>query len=312
LEYVEKKDLLISKFTLGTVQLGCNYGIANQTGRPSEQQSFEILKAAVANGVTSFDTASDYEESEKVLGKYFTSVKDILANPIITTKISNFNYASEQAIKDSMLEQVETSLEKLKLDRIPILMLHFFSDYKAGGRTATECLKELKKSGKINKIGISLYSEDDIDAVLKEGIFDAVQIPLNIFDHRLITSEIMGEFSKRDMIVFVRSVFLQGLFFFDPYNLPPNLEVAKGYLIKLQELAKKAGMNVAQLCTSFVKNLDGVTSLVIGCETREQILDNISLMENLQTISKEIYNEIFETFKEMPQKIINPVLWNRK
>ena len=47
----------LSKFTLGTVQLGMNYGMANTTGQPSERQAFEILEESASAGVNSLDTA---------------------------------------------------------------------------------------------------------------------------------------------------------------------------------------------------------------------------------------------------------------
>ena len=40
-----------SAMTLGTVQLGMNYGIANNAGKPSEETSFSILRSALENGV---------------------------------------------------------------------------------------------------------------------------------------------------------------------------------------------------------------------------------------------------------------------
>ncbi|NJD03757.1 MAG: aldo/keto reductase [Ruminiclostridium sp.] len=311
MEYVEKKGLKISKFTLGTAQLGCDYGIANNTGRPSEHESLEILKSAAEGGINSYDTSSGYELSEEILGKFFNGNSNRLGNPVIITKIFDFDFRSKQTIKQSIFRQVEDSLRKLKLSKIPVLMLHYFSDYEKGGAYVIECLRELKACGKIDKIGISLYAEDNINMILEEDLFEAVQIPLNIFDHRLINSGILSEFKKKDMIVFVRSVYLQGLFFLDSNDLPVNLRSAKDYLVKLHELAKRAGMSVAQLCTSFVKNLDGITSLVIGCETVKQIRENITLIEDSKAISKEIYSEIFDYYANMPQKIINPILWSK-
>lgn len=311
MEYIEVSGLKISKFTLGTCQLGYNYGIANKTGQPTEEESFQILKTAIENGVNSFDTASMYQVSEDVLGKFFSSSKNTLKNPVITTKIADFNFESDKAIKESMYNQFSGSLEKMKLSSIPVLMLHHFSDFKKGGEIVIENLKEMKAGGKVGKIGISLYAENDMELVLKENTFEAVQIPMNIFDHRLIKSGVLKEFEKRGIIVFVRSVFLQGLFFLDPENLPEKLQPAKEPLKKLHDIANRAGMGIAQLCTSFIKNLDGVSSLVIGCETVKQVEDNISLM-NSPALSRQIYDEIFDAFKDIPAFVITPWMWDKK
>lgn len=311
MDFIEKRGLKISKLTLGTCQLGYHYGIANKTGQPSEQDSFKILKTAVENGVNSFDTAAAYQISENILGKFFNSSQTIMNNPVITTKIAYVNFESIKTIKESMYNQVESSLVKMRLNKIPILMLHHFSDFKKGGDVVVENLREMKASGKADKIGISLYAEDDIELVLKEGAFEVVQIPMNIFDHRLINSGILKEFKKKDIIVFVRSVFLQGLLISDPENLPEKLHLAREPLKKLNDIAGRTGMSVAQLCISFIKNLDGVSSLVIGCETVKQVEDNISLM-NSPAISQQIYDEILDAYKDISSFVITPWMWDRK
>lgn len=61
----------VSKMTLGTVQLGLNYGIANTHGQPDEKKSNDMLLSAIENGITSFDTARGYGTSEDVLGNFF-------------------------------------------------------------------------------------------------------------------------------------------------------------------------------------------------------------------------------------------------
>jgi aryl-alcohol dehydrogenase-like predicted oxidoreductase len=138
--------------------MGLNYGIANNTGRPDEQASFKILKSAVENGINSFDTASTYGVAEEVLGQFFINSVNTIANPVITTKISKFDFETDQTLKDTILKQVDDSLRKLKLAKIPILMIHFFSDYIKRSRIIIDCLKELKACGKADKIGISLYT----------------------------------------------------------------------------------------------------------------------------------------------------------
>ena len=64
-----------SKFTLGTVQLGTNYGMANTTGMPDEKAAFGILDAAREAGVVSLDTASHYGTSEQVVGDWLRDRK---------------------------------------------------------------------------------------------------------------------------------------------------------------------------------------------------------------------------------------------
>ncbi len=64
-----------SRLTLGTVQLGLPYGIANQTGQPDYRTSLEIVAAALEGGINSFDTASSYGNGEQVLGQALAELR---------------------------------------------------------------------------------------------------------------------------------------------------------------------------------------------------------------------------------------------
>ncbi|MDI9391535.1 MAG: aldo/keto reductase, partial [Synergistota bacterium] len=55
---------------LGTAQLGMEYGRANTSGCPSEDEAMQILKAAVNLGVTHVDTARAYRDSERRIGLF--------------------------------------------------------------------------------------------------------------------------------------------------------------------------------------------------------------------------------------------------
>ncbi|MGM8213927.1 aldo/keto reductase, partial [Virgibacillus sp. W0430] len=70
--------------TLGTVQLGMNYGVANKNGIPNQDTAYSILQNAINNGINIFDTAQAYEKSETVLGDFFKH-KD---KPLFITKMS--------------------------------------------------------------------------------------------------------------------------------------------------------------------------------------------------------------------------------
>lgn len=59
-----------NKMILGTVQLGIDYGINNELGKPSAKDTYEILDYAFKNGVKYLDTASAYGNSEEIIGRY--------------------------------------------------------------------------------------------------------------------------------------------------------------------------------------------------------------------------------------------------
>ncbi len=66
MNYTQINGLNISKLTLGIVQLGMEYGIANKSGKPDMEKALEILQTAINKGINSFDTANAYGNSEEV------------------------------------------------------------------------------------------------------------------------------------------------------------------------------------------------------------------------------------------------------
>ncbi len=84
----------ISKITLGTVQLGLEYSIANKTGKPSLENAFKILDAATNGGISSFETSAEYGDSEEVPGNYFRTHPN--NDPYICTKFNRLGLDSPQ------------------------------------------------------------------------------------------------------------------------------------------------------------------------------------------------------------------------
>ena len=122
MRYTEVAGRKISGMSLGTVQLGMNYGIANNGGQPDLQQSFSMLHAALDRGVTSLDTARAYGNAEDVLGAFLKEHSGEL--PFLTTKVPRFDLDDDREIEAFIVESVETSLEKLGVSKVNCVMLH--------------------------------------------------------------------------------------------------------------------------------------------------------------------------------------------
>lgn len=312
MEYAQKKGLSISKFTLGTVQLGLNYGIANKMGKPDSEKSFHILDTAVQNGINSFDTAPNYGNAEETLGDFFAQKTHCNDQRLITTKLDMIpgTEDSDKDIERKIRDCVENSIQKLRLQRLPLLLLHEPSDMSSHGRILLATLKAMKAEGLVEKIGVSIYTVEDAERMLAEDLYEVTQVPMNIFDQRLGKKGILKRFHERDMIVFVRSVFLQGLFFIQPENLIPKLKAFETPLRQLADLADTEGLSISQLALTYIRDLESVTSLVIGAETPEQVMDNVRLFE-APRLGEETCDRISRMFQDIPEPLLDPRVWNR-
>ena len=301
------KGVAISALSLGTVQLGVDYGINNKGGKPSLETAFNILDSAIENGINTLDTAAGYGDSEAVIGKWLAT-KDPADHPFIVTKIYELDHSSLDALRVSVRTKVEESKKRLGLSQIPLLMLHRFDDYLNDKENMVTVINELKASGDILYSGVSVYSNSDYAEVAESG-FDSVQLPLNIFDNSQVVNGGIEKIRKAGMMIFIRSVYLQGLVFRDPDKLEPHMQFCRDTLVKFRALCAKYDLSPAALAISYVASLKGFTSLVLGCETVDQVKSNVELMESITQLTDEQINEIHEAFKDSPRTLLDPGLW---
>lgn len=304
---VNIKGLDISALSLGTVQLGLSYGINNANGKPSQETSNAILNAAMAGGINTLDTAGAYGDSEVVIGNWLKTIAPE-ERPFIVTKAAYLEHSSLDALRNDLFTKVKNSKERLGLDQLDMLMLHHFDDYLCDKDNVRKVMHELKDAGEVRFLGASAYSHHDYGEVADTG-FDATQIPINLFDWKQIENGGLKKLEQSGMMVFVRSVYLQGLVFQKPENLAPHMEFARPTLEKFQFLCNKYNLTPATLAMSYALSLPGVTSLVLGSEKVEQVQQNVALVEQAVDLNAEQMAEIRELFLDTPEQVLNPGLW---
>ena len=299
----------ISSITLGTVQLGLPYGVANKQGQPSVQYSHELLHAAMANGIYTLDTARTYGNSEDVIGS-FNRAKDF-------TIVSKFKL-SDEAFNNPLLalqearQSIMASLEKLHVPLLPICMVHtrIDQDIDKLTRLLSDLFEKLKDEGLISEGGISLETPNPINDIRSWKNINHVQVPMNLFDSRLLQNERMHTLMDNNVIVFIRSIYLQGLMLMKENELPPHLLSAKPYLQKINSIAVQVNKSVKELAFSFARDTPGVGSIIIGADTIEQLEENAGLMKTPK-LEEEARKEIIESFRNIEERIITPALWNK-
>ncbi|WP_162463083.1 aldo/keto reductase [Paenibacillus psychroresistens] len=300
--------------TLGTVQLGMPYGIANRTGQPDEGHASRILDAAVKGGISSFDTANKYGSAEKVLGDYFHDKK----KPLIISKLylTKENCTTLSELEELIESGVNTSQEQLRIDRVPGMMLHSPDILEKFGGKATELLLNQVKRGNLGKIGVSIMDFEvkgfnEIWKELQKDCFEIVQLPVNVMDQRMFASGAYERLKDSGKLLFARSIFLQGLFFLAPSDLPESLKEAGPWIERLRAFAESESMSVAQLAFSYIHHMPGIFSIVFGAETPEQVKDNVALLDTHE-LSESTVRGLKQTFASVPDYIITPLLWNRR
>ena len=294
----------VHALTLGTVQFGLDYGISNNNGKPSEQNVAEILDAAFNGGVHCLDTAYAYGDSENVLGNYLINSTNSFN---IITKIPKID--DVEVTKDILWSYLNKSLNRLNQKTIFGLMIHDFDTFKNNKNVILDFFKEIVSLGIVLKVGVSVYSSEQALKLCEYPIINLVQLPLNVFSFNIFTDGIIDKLYDLDYSIYIRSVYLQGLFFLSNEMLDSRVPGSKSYIMKLREISLKYKHSIPEIAFKFVRDILGnKASMVIGVENKVQLKENINIF-NSASLPVELIEDIKNNFSNISDQITNPVNW---
>lgn len=138
--------------------------------RTGTDEAVRILRAARSAGITFYDTARGYTDSEEKIGKAFAGERDSV---VVATK-------SGADTKDALLKDLETSLANLRTDRVDLMQLHNPRNLPdpADPHSSYAGLIEAKQKGMARFIGITSHSLERASAAVDSGLYDTLQYPL--------------------------------------------------------------------------------------------------------------------------------------
>lgn len=293
-----------NRLVLGTAQFGMDYGIANTTGQPVYNTARSIVQEAWKYGFREFDTAQAYGQSEKILGRVFKDLGVADEAKVITKFAPDVDHLDRAALNNAL----EISMDNLGVESLYGLMLHREDMLDMWEKGLKENLIGIAGSGRVKHIGVSVYSpKKAIQALNAEGI-SKVQLPANILDRRF---EEAGVFELADdvgKIIYIRSIFLQGLFLIPPDALPEHMQFAAPVLSRLSLFAQhNLGLSIMELCIGYVKHAFPHTHLVFGAETPAQVRENLKCWNMIWPDG--LTQRIQVEFKNVDEMILNPSLW---
>ena len=285
------------KLVLGSAQLGMKYGLFNNK-KINFKEFKKIEKLVLKSKINFIDTASNYFDSEKIIGN------SRLKNLHIITKIK-LPKNKNVHIQNWVSTKIAKSLHKLRLNKIYGVLVHNYKDLLGKqGKNYLFYLQELKKKKIINKIGISIYDPKDLKKIWKFWKPDLVQVPFNPLDNRILDSGWLNILKKFRVKIYVRSVFLQGLLINDHNSFAINRN-HKLILDKFKEWCYQNNISLLQACLNFVRQVKKVDYLIVGFNNYNHLKEIIDVFKKKQiTIPKK-----FSTNKI---NLIDPRKWNLK
>ncbi|MBI1307986.1 MAG: aldo/keto reductase [Bacteroidetes bacterium] len=254
-----------SKIVLGTVQFGLDYGVNNRIGKPTEHDVKSILDFAHEQGITTIDTATAYGDSEIVLGNYFK--KDGYSFEVI----SKLDSTSSSTLTDSL----QTSLDRLQIKNLYAYLYHSFESMERRYGEDQSEINEVVSGGFVQKIGVSVYTNEELEKSLNYSEIKIIQVPFNLLDNHIQRGKYFKRAHELGIEIHTRSAFLQGLFFKPIEEIPESLSALKPALKHIREITKRYNTNLETIALWYVCKQELIDKVLIGVDSLTQLQKNI-------------------------------------
>lgn len=284
-------------FILGTAQFGLNYGISNNTGQIKENEVKKIIHYCNEVGITNFDTAQAYGNSEEILGSILNE------NAAITTKIPR-KIKNDTSNCDWVSICLGKSFKLLKRQNVDNVLFHHAEDLlKCPPNEINELICSLKDKKLINNFGVSIYDFDILEAILENYSIDIVQVPFNLFDNRLTKQNWLTHLKQEGIKVHVRSAFLQGLLLMDIGKMNKYFKSWENNFLKFDEFVSSQNvLSKLDCCLEYIRQHNLIDGVIIGVQSE------IELKEAYTSFRAE-KNIDFIDLSCSDSSLINPSKW---
>jgi aryl-alcohol dehydrogenase-like predicted oxidoreductase len=293
-----RSGLRVSALTLGTMTFGGQgkFQFVGETGLETARRQIDI---AVDAGVNLIDTADVYSDgaSEEIVGGALKGRRDSL---LVATK-ARFGMgpgANDSGLsRHHLIRACEASLKRLQTDHIDLFQVHEWD-----GQTPLEetlaALEHLVQSGKVRYVGASNFTGWQVMKAL--GIADRTGLPRFVsqqvylsLQERSAEYEIVPSAIDQGLGLLIWSPLAGGLLsgkirrdqapppgtrHTTEWKEPPVYDEEKLYdtIEVLVEVADELGVSPAQVALAWLLRRPGVSTVVIGARTDEQLTDNLA------------------------------------
>ncbi len=283
-----------NKLILGTVQFGLSYGINNLKGKPEKEIVFQILSYAYENGVRYLDTAELYGNAHDLIGEFHKT------NPnkkfdIITKFPHEFD--------DSLEDKINIYLKQLNVDNLHAVLFHSFESYV---KNKSQLNKKIKS---ITNVGVSIYTNEQINEVINDPDISIIQLPFNVFDNINLRGDVLIKAKAKNKTVHTRSAFLQGLFFMEKDSRNVIKSRLKKELDLLLNISLKHSIPIVELTLNYCLNQQNIDGVLIGVDSLEQLKENISFSEKKNSIQ---YINDINKIRIDNIELLNPSMWKQE
>lgn len=296
------------KLCLGTVQFGVDYGLHGRSA-PTLADSVAMLNAAVQHGVDAIDTSSLYGNAESVVGSFLRQSPVSRENLYIVSKfgLSSFEGLSAADCVGQLERETDASMAKMGIEYLDSYICHVPSAVR--DERIVQAMVSLRESGKIRKVGFSVYEAREALAAIDTHAVDFLQIPLSILDQRMSVEGVLDRAAEAGVELHARSAFVQGLALMTEKEVPEHLAAVRPVIARLDKLCRDFGVGRRNLLMAFVRDHRQISHLVFGVHDLNQLQENIDSFS--ADVPEEAIREARRLFANIDSNLVMPNKWRK-
>jgi aryl-alcohol dehydrogenase-like predicted oxidoreductase len=304
----------ISEVGLGCWQFGGDFGpIADET-------AFNVMQAAVDNGIRFFDTADVYGagRSESLIGEFLRGCREPV---FVATKFGRLpGVYPDGYSEDALRRAVDAALKRLNVDALDLLQLHCVPIEILRQGRVFDWLRRVQEEGLIRHFGASVETDEQAMLCLEQEGMVSLQIIFNIFRQKPL-ERLLPAARARGVGIIVRlplaSGLLSGRYTRDTrfaetdhrnYNRDgkafsvgetfAGLPLEKGVALT-DELKRYVpdNMTMAQMALRWILDHDAVSTIIPGASSPEQAKAN-TVAAGLPPLPEDLHATFARFYKE--------------
>ncbi len=297
MRFLGNSGVKVSELCFGAMTFG-GRGYWKYIGELEQKEANELVNLAFEGGINFFDTADVYSEglAEEMLGKALGNRRKEI---ILATKVRGRTGKGPNDVglsRHHIIENCNASLKRLGTDYIDLYQLHSFDPHTPQEETL-RALDDLVRAGKVRYIGVSNHTGWQLMKALSISDKQNLErfITLQAY-YSLVARDLENELvplcldQKLGILPWspLGGGFLTGKYRrgkarpqnarrTDPENQFLQFNEEKGFDIvdELEKIAKNHNATVAQAALNYLLRKPGVSSVIIGAKTKEQLADNL-------------------------------------
>ena len=305
-----KKAILNNGCKVSVIGFGCAAIGGYDYGSVNEKNSLNAINEAWNMGINFYDTSDIYGfgKAESILA---SALGVNCKSAIISTKFGLRQDNSGKIVRDTSIEWLEkalhASLGRLKIEQIPIYLIHWYDQVTPLNQLVT-ALSKYKKQGKIGRFGVSNLSHSQYMKFCSLGGDNCLQLPFSLVDTSY-SSSLKEAWRHDNSFNMAYDVLGRGILtgkykntsnfkgtdtrtshkYFKGKSLDKNLKIIE----ILEDIAKRHNVSSAQVAIRWVVDMGFVDVALVGCKTPEQVLTNVNVFDfNLSEMDKNSLSEL--------------------